>query len=619
MSHPDRTGTSQRPEGLQELIQSTSFGLTIYTVPYPQGHSGLRSHGNPLTSSPFSFDKADLSPVFNLMHQSFSDNRVKSHVAARTSVLSTIAPNAHQMDTDPNPPPEPRRLWASEQGEGDNLLQWRNVILIQHGLDLGFTQAPPRTGEDSARPINPEGYHGHVLQVMIATLSTDSIGHMIQQALALCYPPGLTAPTPDTLHYTLGEHPSHLAWTHDRRPSYDTQTNAGTKREILLSHDDRLERITLGTATIYAFLPPPVPALAIPPPSEDEITEVQQAGHAEWPNHQSQEPDLPQEETPPTHQIFVQIPDTWTQKTRRPAFTQTIPVPTSLETLKARLSALLSIPIHHLNILYGGKLLHSRAPLAQQGVVKDITVCLKIGSLLGGADADMTDSPLLAGSAPTPIHRPAPTHSYDTQTSIEEWIDRLRMSSPLTQDLATVNMLMTALNLTKEQATTAITEALNEGDGDKTTDASRFEEVSDAFPDNFLTFLEATDTPHPTGPTDWTGFADTFKTFQGRITRHVERALNPAHKYRLANKANGKLKDPPTGTLRQSETFTLSNLNIFSVTPLITALAEAGFQPGTSGQWHRDITFRPPDHLDPRMGTGSATISILRTKRGLLY
>jgi len=53
MSHPDRTGTSQRPEDLIELIQSTSFGLTIYTVPYPQGHSGLQSHGNPLTSSPF--------------------------------------------------------------------------------------------------------------------------------------------------------------------------------------------------------------------------------------------------------------------------------------------------------------------------------------------------------------------------------------------------------------------------------------------------------------------------------------------------------------------------------------------------------------------------------------
>jgi len=36
------------------------------------------------------------------------------------------------------------------------------------------------------------------------------------------------------------------------------------------------------------------------------------------------------------------------------------------------------------------------------------------------------------------------------------------MFSPLTQDLATVNMLMTALNLTKDQATMA----LNEGDDD---------------------------------------------------------------------------------------------------------------------------------------------------------
>jgi len=174
-------------------------------------------------------------------------------------------------------------------------------------------------------------------------------------------------------------------------------------------------------------------------------------------------------------------------------------------------------------------------------------------------------------------------------------------------------MLMTALNLTKEQATTAITQALNEGDADKTTDASRFQEVSGAFPENFHTFLEGTDTSHPTEPTAWTGLADSFKLFQGRVTRHVERGINPARKNRLAYKANGQPQDPPTGTLRQSETFTLSNLNIFSVTPLITALAEVGFQPGTSGLWHRDITFRPPDHLDPRMGTGSATISILRT------
>jgi len=36
---------------------------------------------------------------------------------------------------------------------------------------------------------------------------------------------------------------------------------------------------------------------------------------------------------------------------------------------------------------------------------------------------------------------------------------------------------MTALNLTKDQATTVITEALNEGDEDKDTDISRFQQV----------------------------------------------------------------------------------------------------------------------------------------------
>ena len=44
---------------------------------------------------------------------------------------------------------------------------------------------------------------------------------------------------------------------------------------------------------------------------------------------------------------------------------------------------------------------------------------------------------------------------------------------------------MTALNLTKDQATTAITEALNGGDEDKDTDISRFQQVQEAFPENF--------------------------------------------------------------------------------------------------------------------------------------
>ena len=105
------------------------------------------------------------------------------------------------------------------------------------------------------------------------------------------------------------------------------------------------------------------------------------------------------------------------------------------------------------------------------------TVWMMIGGLFGGADMDMGDSPRLASSAATPIHRPTQTHSKETQASIDEWIDRLRISNPRTQDLATVNMLMTALNLTKDQATTAIMEALNEGDEDKDTDISRFQQV----------------------------------------------------------------------------------------------------------------------------------------------
>jgi len=185
--------------------------------------------------------------------------------------------------------------------------------------------------------------------------------------------------------------------------------------------------------------------MALSPRSETEMLEVQQPEHAELlgngksnpsstqeqlyhhtptltrqgePYQKSQAHDLLQEETPPpSHQIFVRIPDTWTDEERKPAFTQTISVPTSLDTLK-----------------------------------DGTTVWLTIGGLLGGADTDMLDSPQLTSSAPTPIHRPPPTHSHDTQASIEEWIDRLRMFSPLTQDLATINMLMTALNLTKDQA-----------------------------------------------------------------------------------------------------------------------------------------------------------------------
>jgi len=127
-----RTGTSQRPAGLNELAHGTSFVLTIYTIPYPQGHSGLQNNGNPLASAPFLLDKEDVSPVYSLMHQSFSDNSQKSHIAETAAEPTLTAPDTDQTDTTPTPPPGPRRLWASDQDAGDVLLKWQKVILIQH-------------------------------------------------------------------------------------------------------------------------------------------------------------------------------------------------------------------------------------------------------------------------------------------------------------------------------------------------------------------------------------------------------------------------------------------------------------------------------------------------------
>ena len=133
-----------------------------------------------------------------------------------------------------------------------------------------------------------------------------------------------------------------------------------------------------------------------------------------------------------------------------------------------------------------------------------------IGGLFRGADIVMGDSPRLAGSVATPIHRPTQTYSQETQDSIDEWIDRLRVSNPLTQDLAIVTMLMTALNLTKDQATTAITEALNEGDVDKDTDVSRFQQVQEAFPDNFEQYLKKKRHPLPRAAGRMGGFLELF-------------------------------------------------------------------------------------------------------------
>jgi len=66
------------------------------------------------------------------------------------------------------------------------------------------------------------------------------------------------------------------------------------------------------------------------------------------------------------------------------------------------------------------------------------------------------------------------------------------------------------------------------------------------------------------------------------IAKHVDLKINPARKYRLQYEVSGHPRAPPTGKLMNNETFALSNLNILSVRPLITALAELGLQPGTT-------------------------------------
>jgi len=138
--------------------------------------------------------------------------------------------------------------------------------------------------------------------------------------------------------------------------------------------------------------------------------------------------------------MYVRVPDTWSEKGRKPAYIQTMPTLTSLDTLKEGLGQLLSIPTHAFRIQYGGKTLTNYSSLGAQGVTKGTTVWMMVGGLLGadtemgdiGTDTEMGDTPPLASSAATPTHRPTQTHSQETQASIDEWIDRLRISNPLT-------------------------------------------------------------------------------------------------------------------------------------------------------------------------------------------
>jgi len=242
-SHPARTGTSRRPELLNELVRSTSFTLTIYTIPYPQGHTGLQKSGNPSAAAKFLLDKKDTIPVYRLMHQTFSDNLQQHHSAETLTEPRDILtdPGTDGKGNTLTLPPRPRRLWASGQGASDAALKWQRVILIQDGKDKGFTQAPIRAGLESIRTRGTEEYKGHVLEVLIEVSPTESIGNTVHKILLECYLQRSTVPAPDTLHYTLGEFPSNLVWAQEQTPEHSLHLNAMTGREMSLSHEDKLE------------------------------------------------------------------------------------------------------------------------------------------------------------------------------------------------------------------------------------------------------------------------------------------------------------------------------------------------------------------------------------------
>jgi len=192
--------------------------------------------------------------------------------------------------------------------------------------------------------------------------------------------------------------PTHRVWNPRRSPEELSDIERQGGEEIVLTDNYILEGIK-EDATILIFLPPPdMERTTTREPSSD------QARHLETP--------------PSSHQIFVQVPDTWSETGRKPAYIQTMPIPASLETLKNGLSQLLSIPTQAFRIQYGGKTHNDYCPLETQGITNGTTVWMTIGGLFGGADTTMADTPPLTSSAATPIRRLTQTHYKETQASI---------------------------------------------------------------------------------------------------------------------------------------------------------------------------------------------------------
>ena len=353
------------------------------------------------------------------MHQTYSEDRHRNYITEALAVPNLAAPDTDEIHMPPLDPTS-RKVWGSDLDTGNYAPHWQRAILIQDGTAPGFPQAPIRIGQGSTSENEMERYKGHVLEVLIKVKPGETVGNAIHKVLLKCYPQPATVPAPHTLKYTLGDFPSHVVWTQEQTPADSPRMHIISGTEMSLSYEDKLEWITIKDSTIIAFLPNPEME-----EESDETHSPEQIGAIESTLSNT----LDQGDS---HQILVRIPDTYTGKGKRPAYTQTMRTNTSLDSLKEELSLLLAIPTKFFRIQYGGRTRTNQLTLEYQGVLKDITVWMIIGGLFGGADTNMGDSPGLASSAATPNHRRTQAHSLETQESIDEWIDRLRISNPLT-------------------------------------------------------------------------------------------------------------------------------------------------------------------------------------------
>jgi len=166
---------------------STSFTLTVYTIPYPQGHKGLQCEGNPPASTPFLFHKDDALPVYNLMHHTYSDDRHRQHISKASVIPNPAASDTEEIEKPPTDPTSPK-VWGPDLDTGNDISYWQRAILIQDGRAPGFPHAPIPIGQGFTIENEMEAYKGHILGVQIKAKPGETVGSVIQKALLKCYP-----------------------------------------------------------------------------------------------------------------------------------------------------------------------------------------------------------------------------------------------------------------------------------------------------------------------------------------------------------------------------------------------------------------------------------------------